>query len=523
MTTAAVPTSTSPSATQETAAKGHVGLVVLASIAAGLALGLAARPRRLRGRGRAADHRQRARRPRRRLRLLALASTRFTNQPQRWALVPGVASIARRGRRRARARSARFSTSPAGSGRCCSPRWSSPPSAARGARSTTGRAARSSTRRSSCCSSIAVGGAVGTVMAATSSNPAPRAAAPTSSTATVSTSTASARAPRPSSSSTGSANGRRAGRGCRRTCRQTTRVCAFDRAGEGWSGGKATAQDGPQLASDLHALLARRACPGAVCPRRALGRRHLRARLRRAVPEPVAGVALIDSATPYQFDLPDYPGFYSMLKRASALLPISRTHGDGPDDAAERVRLPAADGSRRRPRFNSSPRAADAPTGSSSCSCRRSSTRRSTAQPHGKPLAVLSASVGEMRGWPAAQNKLARLSTNSTHRTVAGATHAALLEDKRLRDDHEPERSRRSFSGPGRAADAHVLSPAEPSETRGSQDRGSLCLSKAGACVQTPDPFVRSSQRSCRERARLGGNGSRQALRRAGMSCRRPA
>ena len=49
---------------------------------------------------------------------------------------------------------------------------------------------------------------------------------------------------------------------------------------------------------------------------------------------------------------------------------------------------------------------------------------------HGKPLAVLSASVGEMRGWAAAQNKLAQLSTNSTHRTVAGATHAALLEDK---------------------------------------------------------------------------------------------
>jgi hypothetical protein len=49
---------------------------------------------------------------------------------------------------------------------------------------------------------------------------------------------------------------------------------------------------------------------------------------------------------------------------------------------------------------------------------------------HGKPLAVLSASVGDMRGWAAAQNKLARLSTNSTHRAVAGASHAALLEDK---------------------------------------------------------------------------------------------
>src|ERR1043165_9296433 len=49
---------------------------------------------------------------------------------------------------------------------------------------------------------------------------------------------------------------------------------------------------------------------------------------------------------------------------------------------------------------------------------------------HGKPLAVLSAGVGEMRGWAAAQDKLAQLSTNSTHRTAVGATHSALLEDQ---------------------------------------------------------------------------------------------
>ena len=38
MSTTSVPTSSSPSATRETAAKGHIGRVVLASIAAGLAL-----------------------------------------------------------------------------------------------------------------------------------------------------------------------------------------------------------------------------------------------------------------------------------------------------------------------------------------------------------------------------------------------------------------------------------------------------------------------------------------------------
>jgi hypothetical protein len=49
---------------------------------------------------------------------------------------------------------------------------------------------------------------------------------------------------------------------------------------------------------------------------------------------------------------------------------------------------------------------------------------------NGKPLVVLSATVGELRGWAAAQDKLAQLSTNSVHHTVPGATHAALLEDK---------------------------------------------------------------------------------------------
>jgi hypothetical protein len=50
----------------------------------------------------------------------------------------------------------------------------------------------------------------------------------------------------------------------------------------------------------------------------------------------------------------------------------------------------------------------------------------------GKPLAVLSADVGEQRGWAAAQAKLEQLSRNNVHRTTHGATHAALLEDQRF-------------------------------------------------------------------------------------------
>ena len=46
------------------------------------------------------------------------------------------------------------------------------------------------------------------------------------------------------------------------------------------------------------------------------------------------------------------------------------------------------------------------------------------------PLGVVTADVGEQRGWGAAQKRLLKLSPNSAQRTVVGATHTALLEDK---------------------------------------------------------------------------------------------
>ena len=50
----------------------------------------------------------------------------------------------------------------------------------------------------------------------------------------------------------------------------------------------------------------------------------------------------------------------------------------------------------------------------------------------GQSLAVLTAEIGTQNGWLAAHDQLARLSTNSVHRTAHGATHAALLEDRRF-------------------------------------------------------------------------------------------
>src|SRR3982751_4269176 len=92
MTAAAAPTTTRPSTTAQPRG-GHIGLVVLASIAAGLAIGLVlvlavfaggSEPQiigsALVGLGTG-------------FALLAITSTRRTNQPQQWALVPGVATM----------------------------------------------------------------------------------------------------------------------------------------------------------------------------------------------------------------------------------------------------------------------------------------------------------------------------------------------------------------------------------------------------------------------------------------------
>jgi pimeloyl-ACP methyl ester carboxylesterase len=428
---AATATSISAATTVETQ-RGHVGLVVLGSIATGLAVGLVlvlgvfaggSEPQIIGsallalGTGYV---------------LLAVASTRRTNQPQQWALVPGAATAVVGVGLLALAPGERFLDLAS---------WVWPllvamlvVSSFRGARRSLANWSRRALLYPSLAvlSLLALGGAAGTVMAATSSNPAP------------------------ASGRTYVANGHRLYLDCvgsgsptvvlfsglgewtpnwawvQANVAASTRVCSFDRAGEGWSGGSAVREDGHQLAADLHALLRVAHVPGPyVLAGHSVGGTYALVYAAQ-YPKQVAGVALIDSATPYQFDLPEYPSFYSMWKRASALLPsAARTaigrmalrsgFGSLPPRARDAARA-----------FNSSPRQLTAsrieflqlPTVFDEAKAVRSL--------HATPLAVLTAGVGEVKGWAAAQNKLAQLSTNSTHRTVAGATHEALLEDKKF-------------------------------------------------------------------------------------------
>ena len=209
-----------------------------------------------------------------------------------------------------------------------------------------------------------------------------------------------------------------------------TRVCAFDRAGQGWSEGAAVAQDARQLSEDASELLAAAHIPGPyVLAGHSVGGTYALA-YAMTFPSDVAGVALIDSATPYQFDLPDYPGFYAMWKRASAVLPslarlgILRLLNPGGS-------LPV-DAQRAASDFASSPRELRADRAEFAQLPTVFRQTQALTSLDGKPLYVLTAHLGNQRGWLAAQRRLAKLSTNSLHRTATGATHAALLEEQRF-------------------------------------------------------------------------------------------
>ena len=211
----------------------------------------------------------------------------------------------------------------------------------------------------------------------------------------------------------------------------TTRVCIYDRAGRGWSDSSAGPQDGAQVATDLHTLLNRAGEHGPyVLAGHSLGGLYI-LNFAQRYPNQVAGVALLDSMSPEQYDVIDgWPGFYEMFRRASAVLPsLSRLgvgraiygtgYGDLPAQARDDERA-----------FLATPRDARS-TRDEFSQIRNTMTEAQSLTTLGeRPLVVLTAQKGAEGGWMAAQKKLAALSTNSVHRTLPSADHAMLTEQQ---------------------------------------------------------------------------------------------
>jgi len=208
-----------------------------------------------------------------------------------------------------------------------------------------------------------------------------------------------------------------------------TRVCVYDRAGRGWSDPVSAPQDGIAVATDLHALLDRAHVPGPiVLVGHSSGAQYVRIFAGR-YPEQFAGMVLLDGQPAEAFEgLPWYPIFYSWFHRIFALLPTLARLGVGRLVVHADVALPAHSQDMHRvhhasPRLYRSLRDEfdELPTSLAQA--------RSFQSLGDRPLVVVTATRDALAGWLPLQDRMAALSTNSSHRLVP-YTHDALVTDQ---------------------------------------------------------------------------------------------
>ena len=209
-----------------------------------------------------------------------------------------------------------------------------------------------------------------------------------------------------------------------------TRVCVYDRAGRGWSDFAASPPDGAQIATDLHTLLHRAHVPGPyVLAGHSFGGLYVRTYAAK-YPQDVAGLVLIDSTAEHHTPVSaPKAGSYSVLKHGSSLIATTSNVGLGWLLAnSEFSTLPPKDRDDAR---------ATAATGKEMGGfldefgvANRSEAEAGRLRTlSAKPLIVLTATVDNAKGWMAAQNAMVELSTNSLHRVEPGATHDDLVSD----------------------------------------------------------------------------------------------
>jgi pimeloyl-ACP methyl ester carboxylesterase len=212
---------------------------------------------------------------------------------------------------------------------------------------------------------------------------------------------------------------------------RSTRVCAYDRAGLGWSDASSRTPDGHSVASDLHALLRAAGVPAPyVLAGHSIGGTYAMA-YAATYPDDVAGLVLLDSSSPQQFTaLPDFPRIYAATRRLYAVLPSLSRLGVSrlanavappalPGPAADEVRALAATG-RSLQTSRDEHRA-----------LRTTFAQAAQLSSFGRrPLAVVTATDGAPRGWTAAQQRLAALSTNTVH-VVVDSSHTGVLDSAR--------------------------------------------------------------------------------------------
>jgi pimeloyl-ACP methyl ester carboxylesterase len=209
-----------------------------------------------------------------------------------------------------------------------------------------------------------------------------------------------------------------------------SRVCVYDRAGRGWSDPAASPPDGAQIATDLHTLLARAHVPGPyVLAGHSFGGLYVRTYAAK-YPDEVAGLVVVDSTAAHDTPVSaPKPGSYSVLKHATSLIATTSHVGLGwflansdyaylPPKYRDDARFTAATGKEMAGFLDE--------FGVANRSEAEAGTLRTL---DAKPLIVLTATVDNSKGWMADQDKIVTLSTNSVHRVEPGATHASFVDD----------------------------------------------------------------------------------------------
>src|SRR6266566_1251627 len=212
---------------------------------------------------------------------------------------------------------------------------------------------------------------------------------------------------------------------------QNTTVCAYDRAGQGWSDPPASPQDGAAVATDLHTLLDHAQIAGPyVLVGHSTGGAYIRVFAAR-YPDQVAGMVFLDSQPNEAFTgLPDFPSQYNIISRASALFPSLARLGVFRlvnQFAADPLPVPTVDEER---------------AVVSSASLNRIQRDEFAELPNtlkeaaelttlgDRPLIIVTAAKGAQAGWLPLQDEMTGLSSNSVHRVLPDTDHPGLIHDR---------------------------------------------------------------------------------------------
>jgi pimeloyl-ACP methyl ester carboxylesterase len=210
----------------------------------------------------------------------------------------------------------------------------------------------------------------------------------------------------------------------------TTRVCAYDRAGQGWSDDSPNPADAAQSATDLHTLLHAAGEAGPfVLVGHSIGGIHALT-YAAAYPTDVAGLVLLDSASPRQVELvTGFSGEYEFMRRALAVAPTLFRFGVGHVLRALAA-FPAGTPEAQAATFANSPRGLRGARAEQGALPASFAQARALQTLGATPLVVLTAreNVDQRSGWSTAQEELARLSSNVRH-TIGDVSHVGLLTD----------------------------------------------------------------------------------------------